>query len=1345
MIGQGSPTTSPRQPSSFALGTIGRRYRPALAIVLAFSLHVVSAGEETVRIRVDWGGHTDELWQGVIAVSEGTLSEPSTLGIEADEPGSMWLDRGPVLPFAADAPPAGPEMDHLVIQQRSPRTYDGVDLSVTAPLEAKLLIALAKARSEREPARITIPLARLLNESHISRLDDQGNRLLVRRAPGDRLRVRLKHDSLVFSPGEPLRVEVEPNLLAGEPGDEVRIKLQLVGARTSDELWSTEWSTVTGQRTPVYQEVPLPVQEGVYDLLVTATRGGRRLLSPVPLPGKPPLAMRRIQVLVLSPSPPAGSRDHDGSPARLVEEIDPANSNWWERLPKPSDLGKWPRLWRGPLGNGNSRTLTHPLGELVQLGPSPNPDDAAWEAYTLPISHPGQPHILEVDYPSDVPQTMGISIVEPDPAGAVFPIGLDSGVELADEVTGSTRQARWLHHRVIFWPRTKSPVVLITNRRDGSPAVYGKIRVLAAGEHLPPLAGRPIELSRVANRDNVPSAPARLMAAYLDRPLFPENFSASQSLASSSELGVDDWITFHQGGTRLVEYLNHVGFGGLMITVLADGSTLYPSSMLQPTPRYDTGVFQEAGQDPIRKDVLEMLLRLFDRQGLELIPAMEFAAPLPELEAELRRGGPKSEGIRWVGPEGKTWLETYRPTRGMAPYYNVLHPRVQQAMLAAIREVVGRYGHHPSFAGLAIQLSAYGYAQLPGPYWGMDDTTIARFEDDAQVRIPAEGPGRFAERARILAAEHPRRWLAWRARQLSRFYGRVQAELTASCPNARLYLAGANMLTGEELERELRPVLPREMTITEAMLRVGIDIQHYGDDQPMVLLRPERFAPAWSLAQQAVDMEIRQMLEVRQFPSMRPPFGDLPIPGSLFFHQPQELRLASFDEKCPFKPSYTWLAAQPVPSGHQNRRRFIHSLATLDSQVMFDGGWQLLMGQEDSIREIVAAYRQLPAIPFRRLSDQDGSDPAQPLTIRYASHAGATYVYLVNDAPFDAMTRVQVNCPSGCQMEELSGLRSVPPLVRDAAGAYWTVALKPYDLVAVKFSDPRVTVARPQVSWSEQVQKELETRITDLEGRTAALGKPPILDVLQNPGFELSSADPGRIPGWTTSSQPGVVVSLDEVHKRVGNRSARLTSRGPMASLLSEPFDAPSTGRLTMSVWLRSGDLPSEGHENSHPNGQGPPPLRLVLEGDMEGRHFFRYALPQVGNDWGQFPFLVRVDDLPLEGLSRLRIRFDLMGPGQVWIDDVQLSHLEFSKAEKNALLKMIAPADVKLEKGQVRDCIHLLEGYWPRFLLAKVPIAETPAPRKPEPASPELQQAQAPPSFLDRMKAFLPKKMPFF
>ena len=158
-------------------------------------------------------------------------------------------------------------------------------------------------------------------------------------------------------------------------------------------------------------------------------------------------------------------------------EINPVNSRWWERL---ANLPLIPGLRKGPLGNGDAAPWEHPkLGPMVQLGPGGAAPNISWEAYPLPISNPGQPHILEIEYPSDVPQAMGISLLEPNAAGAVMPIGLDSGVYVSDEEAENPPQLA--KHRVVFWPRTEAPLLLITNRRAGSRAVYGKITVLGAG------------------------------------------------------------------------------------------------------------------------------------------------------------------------------------------------------------------------------------------------------------------------------------------------------------------------------------------------------------------------------------------------------------------------------------------------------------------------------------------------------------------------------------------------------------------------------------------------------------------------------------------------------------------------------------------------------------------------------------------------------------------------------------------------------------------------------------------------------------------------------------------------
>ena len=65
-------------------------------------------------------------WSGTIALTSGQLSLRRPLGIEADEPGSIWVEQNRVL-----------------VRQRTPREYDGADIFVDAPLDAKLLVSMS--------------------------------------------------------------------------------------------------------------------------------------------------------------------------------------------------------------------------------------------------------------------------------------------------------------------------------------------------------------------------------------------------------------------------------------------------------------------------------------------------------------------------------------------------------------------------------------------------------------------------------------------------------------------------------------------------------------------------------------------------------------------------------------------------------------------------------------------------------------------------------------------------------------------------------------------------------------------------------------------------------------------------------------------------------------------------------------------------------------------------------------------------------------------------------------------------------------------------------------------------
>ncbi len=367
-----------------------------------------------------------------------------------------------------------------------------------------------------------------------------------------------------------------------------RYNATITTSPAGQRVWSEEYQS--GQEnTPTTVTIRMPEFEGVFDLTLAAvpTRLRDRLVP------KKTLAERKLQFVVVAPDAPEDPSA--GTLARVVE-INPMSPHWWERL---GSIPLVPGLRKGPLGNGQSAAWEHPtLGPLIQLGPGGEEPNIAWEAYPLPITRPGFAHVLEIEYPSDVPQAMGVSLIEPNSAGAVLPIGLDSGVYVSDEEAANP--PRMVKHRVIFWPRTKTPLLLITNRRQGSRAVYGKIAVLSAAQSqfptLPLVRADEAGSLGPAFPDSPPAG--RLWAGYLDRPLFSENFSAPESLDVASLRSLDDWNTMYHGGVHLARYLKYVGYGGLMMSVYAEGSTIYPSSLLEPTPRYDTGVFFGTAQDP---------------------------------------------------------------------------------------------------------------------------------------------------------------------------------------------------------------------------------------------------------------------------------------------------------------------------------------------------------------------------------------------------------------------------------------------------------------------------------------------------------------------------------------------------------------------------------------------------------------------------------------------------------------------------------------------------------------------------------------------------------------------------
>ena len=653
-----------------------------------------------------------------------------------------------------------------------------------------------------------------------------------------------------------------------------------------------------------------------------------------------------------------------------------------------------------------------------------------------------------------------------------------------------------------------------------------------------------------------------------------------KSLDTWSGRTLQDWRTFHQAGTRLVDYLRYAGYNGLMLSVAADGSTIYPSQVLEPTPRYDTGVFFASGQDPMPKDVLEMLLRLIDRENLQLIPSLEFATPLPALEAIRRRGGAEAQGLEWIGADGATWCQTYSARRGLAPYYNTLDPRVQEAMLAAVRELVRRYATTPVSAAWPSGFRPTATPNFPVPTGAWTTPPSPASSTTPACRCPARAKNGSPPAPRSSPpTNNAAAGCNGGPRSATSSITASRRRLPRRGPKCRSTWPGRKCSPARKSRPNSAPPCRGGPRSPPPSCTSASTSASYRDDAQVVLLRPQRILPAAQLTAQAMDLELAQMSEAASF------FRNLPHSGSLFFHPPQEVRVPSFDQKVAIKSSYALLLSQVVPSGVQNRQRFAESLFAHDSQILIDGGWMLPLGQEDSTHRFAAAFRQLPPVHF---TDAEESHSGQPVIFRAAAVEGKSYAYAVNTTPFPATAQVRLTASPNCTIDDLSGSGRPGRLKNEGDGLSWVIELEPYDLAAVAFSEPDVKLLQPQAALAGNVAESMAQRIRQLSARAVALRNPPLLKVLENPGFQSKPSESDPVPGWTVSRRLGVSVTTDttqghetDLVAAKGSRpaqsaqppqSAKISSDGPIACLVSQAFVPPRTGRITMSVWLRVAD-----------------------------------------------------------------------------------------------------------------------------------------------------------------------------
>ncbi|MFT5525163.1 MAG: hypothetical protein ACI9HK_003129, partial [Pirellulaceae bacterium] len=1095
-----------------------------------------------------------------------------------------------------------------------------------------------------------------------------------------------------YLPGETFRFALHAHEISVKPKQNVDLQVELIESRTGSiirtepvKIAADEFGKLPSQPNVA---VELPKAPGAYDIRLTVTPRKSSFVTN-PLAANRPLAQRSIQVVVVGP--PTAGRSADWSSKMDLDPVNPGG--WLEWLARRIPGGN-----QKPISHGS--VTPRPYGDtmLLSLGPD------SWQSFPLAISQTQTPHLLEIEYPSDIEQIIGISIIEPDDSGQITTLRFDSAVSVRDPLPSETRGLR--RHQILFWPRTTSPFLLVTNLSNSRDAMFGKIRVLQGPSQL--TAGPP---TAVATNH-------RLVMAHYTRPHFTENFAAYEKYSPERNSTLDDWTTFFDGGDRLIQYLHYGGYNAASVNVYSDGSTLYPSKLLNSTPQHDMGTFFGTGQDPIKKDVVEMLLRQFDIAKLKFVPSLQFSSPLPELEELLRTNDRSEVGIRLVDSSGRTWVDRYGSERGAAPYYNPLDPRVQTAMRRVIVELTSRYGHHPAFGGVSIQFDVNSFSSLPDAEWGMDAVTIARFERDmgeslpdgipqkiqALLRAPGNGPA--------AAPAFRNKWLKWRAMTLAAFYQQIHDDV-AQLGNTKLYLHVGDLLHAKQFAKDLRPALPWRGDIEQALLRTGLNSKLFSKQNGVVFVRQYREGPLTSIRGQAVEMALND-------PKADDYFKQANFLAASVQHNRLNRRLATFDALSPFGKNKTRmrLDAHPVAANHHSRRLFAQAMAAMDSQILIDAGWMIPLGREASLRPMFDSFMQLPMAPFTTVATTDEAE-SKTVVVRTNASDNNRYFYLVNNGPWPITVELQLSVPENCGLVPLDS-RPRARLSPREGKATWTVQLEPYDFVAAALTAPTAKITGWTSSYSnvllDEVKQALQQDISNVLLQADKLRQDYLkpTPLISNPSFE--QLDLNKNPAdWDFKKASGITVAVDATSKNHGNHSLRIEQQGQVAWVRSAPIIPPKSGRLAVQAWIRTNQTEVQ------------PKLRVSVEGKLPNDEIY-YRFFEMGGDaqpiqteWGtaiRFPF----DFILADDLTDLRIGFDLMTPGTVWIDNVQVYEPWLHDLERRQLVFDRAQTQIDLEnKNDIVECQRFIDSFWPRYLEENTTrgngrMAQAPIPLRPNP-----------------------------
>ena len=1198
------------------------------------------SNQSKTKLRMSWGGSKPHQWQGTIKVNKGWLRDIKSLGLSSDTPGTIRLVNR-----------------QIEIRQQSAVVYSGFDCEVAGSSDTTIDIELTAIDQPDHRIVETIQLTEVLASDKSLDLGDQ-TRLTITRVPGDELRLISDKETMVFEIGEQFDFELQANQTS-LPTGRATLVAKVVAARTSEPVVWSERITVeideNGNSQPIGVSIEIPVKEGVFDLKLELepTRG----LAPFRMV-KTQVAKRSIQFIALNRNPIPGGLDESWETVNTIDPtllLQPTNNFSFPPISRFANFTTLPHV-----SSGDIKKTWIDKQNAIQIPPG------GWQAIELPSQDEMTPQLLEINYDASNPGSIGFSVLQSDSSGQFSSQGFDSGVVVPQTIVGDDLDPSLKIHRLQYWSHPGRSILLIANRHASQSATVGSIR-LASGP------------KRLTEKPMLGDLNTRKLMAFFESPGFAERLGVEKQVDLELGQPIDDWVVYYEAVDRLIQRLKANGKHGAVITVLSDGSALFPSAKLQPTPRYDTGTFASDGRDPVRKDVVEMMYRMFEREGLWLVPALRFSSTLPAIE-KFRDSNTEIYGFDLVNFRGD------RPNElesSMLPYYNPLDVRVQKAITDAIVEFADRYQHFRSFQGIALICQPSAAMSLPGRRWGYDEATRQRFIGSIGDSLETR-PESWPEQQQLLLSERYSDWMEWRQLQMSNWYREIHNQIAAESTEFRTLIAPVDIFRYPEIESLVTPSLHQKPNIDDVMLRLGFSQEFFKQEPGITLLKPIRFAPNHTLAARRTEFEIDHSGKLDRW------FDQSGSRGTIITHRATWAHFRQLEQSEMFaSQQLPLLRLQPFSlSNDWNLQRFVQELKSNDSQLLIEGGTAIPHGQQPGFGRFVNVFSNLPSQVFNDIPSAIEPDHSHPVTVRQLRMADDHYFYAVNDSPWPVEVRLATTAglPTGIETfnddTELS-------IEEDTASVAFQ--LEPFGIMGGRAEGGDFSFSEFSYQLPEEAAQDLKQHYFKLRAKLISASQSLALQVIQNPGFDAES---GSIPqGWAVSNPENFKVGPDEAS---GKSALFFKSSGENAWIRSNEFDSPETGRLSISVWLRSDQTENQ------------PPLRISVESTSRDAAYYRFGsvgklaadskVNQIGKQWKRFA--VHFDDLPTTDQSRLRIGFDLMGAGEIWVDRVEVYDRWLDENDVMAVTQLLASVGPLLAKTEsLARCRNVLGGYWPTFL----------------------------------------------